>query len=76
MAAWFADFAESDRSTHVDGVDDTGDAYSQFYGWVLTCQWCLAPPFQAFGQKKQEAIDKMQAHYDSVCGERRVDVRG
>jgi hypothetical protein len=48
---------------HHDSVADTGDAYEQFHGWVLTCTWCRHPVRAA---TKSKALELMQGHYDDV----------
>ena len=46
---------------HQDSVADTGEAYTAFHGWVLTCLWCDCI---ARGATKREALANLQEHYD------------
>ncbi len=51
---------------HRDALAETGEAYSVFRGWVLTCLWC---EFEAVGKTKAEALRGMQRHYTAVLPE-------
>ncbi len=50
---------------HLDCMRGEGAAYSQFYGWQLTCAWC---EYVAQASTKTAALALMQAHYDRLCG--------
>jgi len=53
---------EEDRDHHADSVVDTGEAYTQFHGWVLSCLWC---EYKAYGRTKREALKKLyENHYE------------
>jgi hypothetical protein len=60
------------KQVHEDALADTGDAYTQFHGWLLTCCWCRT---QVTAKTKAEALDGMRDHYREVCG-REVEIRG
>lgn len=51
---------------HREALADTGDAYTQFHGWVLQCLWC---DFEAVGKSKAEARRSMQRHYNDLLPE-------
>lgn len=51
---------------HRDAPADTGDAYTAFRGWVLSCLWC---DFECRSDTKTSALKKMQDHYDRVIPE-------
>lgn len=53
-----------DAWKHADSVADTGHAYRQWSGWILTCEWC-GHEVRSEGTKA-DAIEKMQEHYDTV----------
>lgn len=53
-----------DAWKHADSVADTGHAYNQWCGWILTCEWC-GHEVRSTGTKA-DAIEKMQEHYDTV----------
>jgi hypothetical protein len=76
VAEAMEDMAAMNTQSHLDSVADTGTAYTEFKGWVLTCQWCVGFPTQTFGKTKEEALGRMQDHYDRVCGKGRVVVHG
>jgi len=59
------------RDTHAEAVDDSGDAYTQFRGYVLSCCWCR---FEARAETKGVALAQMQDHYDSLCGKGRIEL--
>ena len=59
-------------NAHADAVQDTGEAYTSFQGWVLTCLWCDCV---ARGKTKRQALERMQEHYDRECGAGRVVLR-
>lgn len=48
---------------HYDALADTGEAYTQHYGWTLTCLWCGE---KVQGKTKAEALGKLQTHYDDL----------
>jgi hypothetical protein len=52
---------------HADSVQETGEAYTEFHGWVLTCSWCDTGQVRA--ATKTAAVALMQEHYDKVCGD-------
>ena len=54
---------EASARHHCDALADTGDGYTQFKGWVLTCLWC---DFDCRGLSKKEALSKMDAHFDDL----------
>ena len=52
----------TDADHHSDAVADTGEAYSQFRGWMLSCLWC---EFKSYGSTKREALQRLaENHYD------------
>ncbi|MBT2587981.1 hypothetical protein [Arthrobacter sp. ISL-95] len=54
-----------EAAQHLDAVMDTGEAYSQFFGYTLSCLWC---EYRAQGKTKREALAQMQRHYDNFDG--------
>lgn len=62
-----ADHPADSAREHLDAVADTGDAYTSFRGYVLTCLWC---PTSVRRWTKAEALAKLQQHYDDVTGGR------
>lgn len=56
---------------HRDGLSDTGWAYSQFRGYVLTCLYC---EHETRGANKKEALDSMTKHYQDK-GIKNVDLQ-
>ena len=49
----------------LDAVMDSGEAYTQFHGWTLSCLWC---EHRTQGKTKREALAKMQLHYNGFYG--------
>lgn len=56
---------DSTGLVHLLATIDTGEAYTQFHGWILDCLWC---DHSTRGKTKGEALEKMQKHYDSLDG--------
>lgn len=51
----------NDVERHRDAVAETGEAYTAFHGWILTCIWCDC---EARGDTKRDALDRLRVHYD------------
>jgi hypothetical protein len=65
---------EDDRDAanlHVNSVLDTGDAYEATKGWHFRCLWC---PHYFVSRIKADGIERMQKHYDFICGQDAVAV--